>query len=168
VHATFFFLGTQVESHPDLAREVVDRGHEVALHGYGHERQDRTPPQRSAEDLQRGFSVLDESLGVQCRWYRPPYGRMSAAAARTCASLGMSVVYWSTWGLDWERISAARIAEIVTGELDDGGIVLLHDSARYARRQSAAATADAIEVIVENARERGISLTSLGDAVSAA
>ena len=93
---------------------------------------------------------------------------MSAAAARTCASLGMSVVYWSTWGLDWERISAARIAEIVTGELDDGGIVLLHDSARYARRQSAAATADAIEVIVENARERGISLTSLGDAVSAA
>ncbi len=79
----------------------------------------------------------------------------------------MSVVYWSTWGLDWEPISAARIAEITAGELDDGGIVLLHDSARYARRTSAAATADAVGMIAANARERGISLMPLGDAVSA-
>jgi peptidoglycan-N-acetylglucosamine deacetylase len=166
VRATFFLLGTQVESHPALGREVVERGHEIALHGYGHERQDRIDSDRSDEDMRRGYSVLEKHLGVQCRWYRPPYGKMSDGAARTCASLGMSVVYWSAWGLDWEEVGAARIADVVSDQLDDGGILLLHDSARHARRASAAATADALEIIAENARERGMSLISLGEALA--
>lgn len=166
VRATFFLLGTQVECHPALAREVVERGHEIALHGYGHERQDRIDSDRSDEDMHRGYSVLEKHLGVQCRWYRPPYGKMSDGAARTCASLGMSIVYWSAWGLDWEEVGAARIADVVSDQLDDGGILLLHDSARHARRASAAPTADAIEIIAENARERGMSLISLGEALA--
>lgn len=168
VRATFFVLGTQVESHPDLAREVAQRGHEIALHGYGHERQDRIDADHSAEDMRRGFSVLEEHLGVRCRWYRPPYGKMSAGAAQTCASLGMNVVYWSAWGLDWEEVSAGRIAEVASGQLDDGGILLLHDSARNARRASAAPTAEAIETIAENAGALGISLMSLTQALGAA
>ena len=91
---------------------------------------------------------------------------MSDGAARTCASLGMNVVYWSAWGLDWEEVGAARIADVVSDQLDDGGILLLHDSARHARRASAAPTADAVEIIAENARGRGISLISLGEALA--
>jgi len=78
----------------------------------------------------------------------------------------MRVVYWSAWGLDWEEVGAARIADVVSDQLDDGGILLLHDSARNARRASAAPTADAIEIIAENARERGISLISLSEALA--
>jgi len=165
-HATFFVLGTQVEGHLELARDVLHRGHEIALHGYGHERQDRIDSDRSAQDMRRGFSVLEEHLGVRCRWYRPPYGKMSDSAARTCASLGMDVVYWSAWGLDWEGVGAARIADVASGQLDDGGILLLHDSARHARRASAAPTARAIEIIAETARERGISLRSVEEALA--
>lgn len=166
--ATFFVLGSQVESHPELAREVIQRGHEIGLHGYGHERQDRVDFERSAEDMHRGFSAIEQHLGVRCRWYRPPYGKMSAGAAQTCASLGMGVVYWSAWGLDWEEVGAGRIADVASGQLDDGGILLLHDSARHARRASATSTADAIQMIADSARERGFCLTALGDALAAA
>lgn len=166
-HATFFVLGTQVETCPDLARELVQRGHEVALHGYRHERQDRIDPERSAEDVRRGHAILHAQLGAECRWYRPPYGKMSESAARVCSSLGMSVVYWSAWGLDWEEVAAARIADVAAGQLDDGGILLMHDSARYGRRVSATPTIEAIEIIAENAYKRGIPLTSLGEALAA-
>lgn len=165
--STFFFLGTQVESHPDLARHVVECGHEIGLHGYRHERQDRIDSDRSVDDMHHGFAVLEEHLGVRCRWYRPPYGKMSEGAAQTCASLGMNIVYWSAWGLDWEEVPAARIAEVATRQLDDGGILLLHDSARHARRASAAATADAIEILAESTRKQGISLMSLGEVLGA-
>ncbi len=165
--ATFFVLGAQVERHVGLAREVIERGHEIALHGYGHERQDRIDEVTGAEDMRRGYSVLEEHLGIRSRWYRPPYGKMSDGAARTCQSLGMDVVYWSAWGLDWEEVSAARIADVVCDQLDDGGILLLHDSALRARRMSAAPTADAIETIAENAQARGVSLTSLGEVMPA-
>ena len=73
----------------------------------------------------------------------------------------MHLVYWSAWGMDWESLSAERIAEIASADLDDGAILLLHDSARYGRRSSAIPTARAIPLIATQAAERGIALVSL-------
>jgi peptidoglycan-N-acetylglucosamine deacetylase len=165
--ATFFVLGSQLRAAPDLAQEILDRGHELGLHGDGHERHDRIDADSSREDLRRGFAAIEDQLGVRCRWFRPPYGKMSPAASETCSELGLTVVYWSAWGLDWERAEGTRIADVATEQLDDGGIVLLHDSARFARRPSALPTADAIPLIVERADARGIQFVTLGDAVTA-
>jgi len=167
VRATFFVLGSQVQAHGDLARELVSRGHEVGLHGYRHERHDLIDPRRSGDDVRRGFSALEESLDVRCQWYRPPYGKMSAESARCCETLGMRLVYWSGWGLDWEDVGAGRIADVASAQVDDGSILLLHDSARYARRASAIPTAEAIGTIVERARERGLSFVLLRDVIPA-
>jgi peptidoglycan/xylan/chitin deacetylase (PgdA/CDA1 family) len=74
-------------------------------------------------------------------------------------------VYWSAWGLDWEDIGGERIAELVARDLDPGSIVLLHDSARYADRPTAQATAQAIPAIAAAAAARGLEWTTLGDAL---
>jgi peptidoglycan/xylan/chitin deacetylase (PgdA/CDA1 family) len=163
--ATFFLLGTQVAAHPELAQDILRRGHEVGLHGYDHHRHDRIDSSLSRSDLIRGFAVIEDVLGIRCHWYRPPYGKMSAASAEVSQTLGMTPVYWSAWGLDWENVPAQRIADVVCAELGDGGIILLHDSARFARRPSAVPTADAVPEIARRAHARGISLVSLGDAV---
>jgi peptidoglycan/xylan/chitin deacetylase (PgdA/CDA1 family) len=163
--ATFFLLGSQLARHPGLAKEVVRRGHEVGLHGYDHLRHDRVDPALSRSDLLQGFDAVEKTLGIRCQWFRPPYGKMSPAAVEACESLGMTPVYWSAWGLDWENVAPERIAEVVGEQLDDGGIILLHDSARFARRESALATVEAIALIAGRAQEQGISLVSLGDAV---
>jgi peptidoglycan/xylan/chitin deacetylase (PgdA/CDA1 family) len=165
--ATFFLLGTQVVANPELAVEIMKRGHEIGLHGNNHLRHDRTEPSESDKDLRDGFAALENLLGVRCRWYRPPYGKMSPAAAETCEQLGMTIVYWSAWGLDWEEVGADRIATVASSQIDDGGIVLLHDSARYARRGSAAPTAAAIPMLAATAEARGLSLVALRDAVGA-
>jgi peptidoglycan/xylan/chitin deacetylase (PgdA/CDA1 family) len=167
VRATFFVLAEQLERHAELAREMQRRGHEVGLHGFGHERHDRIEGTRSRDDVVRGFDVLAETLGAAPRWYRPPYGKMSDASAEACRELGMTTVYWSAWGLDWEDVDPDRIADVACAQLDAGGIVLLHDSARYARRPSARPTAEAVPLIVERMRERDIALGSLGQAVAA-
>lgn len=164
VHATFFLLGSRLATHPELAREVVSRGHEIGLHGYNHHRHDRIEGTLSRSDLTEGFVAIEETLGIRCRWYRPPYGKMSAASAEVCQELGMTPVYWSAWGLDWEAVAAERIAQVVSDQLDDGGIVLLHDSARFARRPSAQPTAQAIPTIVRRAQDTGLSLVALRDA----
>jgi hypothetical protein len=54
---------------------------------------------------------------------------------------------------------------VTCAQIDDGGIVLLHDSAKYARRESALTTAQAIPMIAARAADRGISLISLEQAV---
>ncbi|HET6865192.1 MAG TPA: polysaccharide deacetylase family protein [Solirubrobacteraceae bacterium] len=165
--ATFFLLGSQATAHPDLALEIARRGHEIGLHGYGHQRHDRIDAASSRDDLARGSAALEDVLGVRCRWYRPPYGKMSAGADDACRELGLTTVYWSAWGLDWEDVDAGRIASVTLSQIDDGGVVLLHDSALYARRTSAQPTADAIPLIAAGVQARGLSLVSLGEAIGA-
>lgn len=164
-HATFFMLASQVRRNPVLAREIHRRGHEIALHGYEHCRHDKLSSEHSRDDVLQGFAAIEQDTGVRCRWFRPPFGRLTPAAADACRELEMTPVYWSAWGIDWESVPADRIAEIASAQLDDGAILLLHDSARYGRRSSAMPTARAIPLIAAHAAERGISLVSLEEAM---
>jgi peptidoglycan/xylan/chitin deacetylase (PgdA/CDA1 family) len=165
VRATFFLLGCRALAEGQLASEIVRRGHEVALHGFDHRRQDRIDAAASLEDLRRGLAAIEDTAGVRCRFYRPPYGKMSGGAADACRQLGLDVVYWSAWGFDWEALDAQRIAATVASGMVGGAVVLLHDSARYGRRASARATAAAIPLIAATAAERRVALTCLGEAL---
>lgn len=164
VRATFFLVGEQLGAHPGIAHQILADGHEVGLHGYTHERHDRIDAQRSYRDVTRGFELLEQLTGNPPRWYRPPFGKMSEASMSACSELGMTPVYWSAWGHDWEDVSAERIADLACGQLSDGGILLLHDSSRYGRRPSARATVDAIAPIAAWADDAQVTLTSLGEA----
>ena len=164
--ATFFLLGEQVMAHRELGREVVERGHEVALHGYGHDDHDSLTETAARDDLARGLGTLEAGVGVRPRFCRPPYGRFSPASYAACEALGLERVYWSGWGGDWEPVPGERIAELASRDLGPGAILVLHDSARYADRESALPTAEAIPAIAERAAELRLRLVTLGDAVA--
>lgn len=164
--ATFFVLGERVLKDPDLAREVADRGHELAVHGTTHYRHDGLSEAGAMRELSTGMKAIETVVGHKPRWYRPPFGRSSPQLASTCADLGLGLVYWTAWGHDWEEISAPEIARRVQRDLSPGAIVLLHDSALYAQRDDAQPTVDAIAIIAEAAREYGSPLVTLGTALS--
>jgi peptidoglycan-N-acetylglucosamine deacetylase len=163
--ATFFLVGEQVEAEPALAREVVARGHDVQLHGYGHVGHDQLTPAEARQDLERGAQALLDATGVEARFYRPPYGRFSSGSYEACRALGWEPVYWSAWGTDWETITPQRIADLVIPDLSAGTVVLLHDSSRYTHRPNAAATVDALPLITAAAAERRLPFLTLADAV---
>jgi peptidoglycan-N-acetylglucosamine deacetylase len=158
--ATFFMVGEQVEAHPELAREVLERGHAVGLHGYRHVEQDELAD--PAADLAAAASAVAAATGHVATLYRPPYGRFSETSYAACLERGLRPVYWSGWGMDWEPIPAERIADLATRDLDAGTIVLLHDSPRYAYRSSARPTAEALPTILGAAAERGLGVVPLG------
>jgi len=166
VHATFFMLGEQLMLHQDIGREVVRRGHEAALHGFAHDEHAELSPQQARDDLARGLGALEASTGRHPRFYRPPYGRFSEHSFKACAWLKMRPVYWSGWGMDWEAIPPARIADLASRDLADGAILLLHDSARYADRESALPTAEALAPLGERALAAGLRLATLSEVVT--
>lgn len=162
--ATFFLVGEQMATAPGLVREMIARGHEIAVHGQRHFRHDRVPAAESVADIEVGYAAVADVTGTSPRFYRPPYGKLTQAGFETCRRLGLEIAYWSTWGLDWEPLPSERIARRVVRDLDDGAIVLLHDSARYAIRSSAAATASSIEAIAADAAARKLDFVTLGEA----
>ena len=70
--ATFFTLGWIAERHPEIVRAIVAQGHEIASHGYGHQRASDLTPAEFTEDIVRAKSLLEDIGGVAVLGYRAP------------------------------------------------------------------------------------------------
>ena len=70
--ATFFTLGWIAERYPTLVRRIVAGGHELASHGYGHERVSDLSPQAFFQDIHRAKTLLQDIAGVAVQGYRAP------------------------------------------------------------------------------------------------
>jgi polysaccharide deacetylase family protein (PEP-CTERM system associated) len=72
IRATFFTLGWIAERYPALVRDIVAGGHELASHGYGHERASDLDRQAFHADVTRAKGVLEDTGGVAVKGYRAP------------------------------------------------------------------------------------------------
>ncbi|MBX3595458.1 XrtA system polysaccharide deacetylase [Sphingomonas sp.] len=72
VKATFFTLGWVAERHPALMRRIAEAGHEVASHGWDHQRVFTMGPAQFRADLSRARAVLEEATGQRICGYRAP------------------------------------------------------------------------------------------------
>jgi polysaccharide deacetylase family protein (PEP-CTERM system associated) len=70
--ATFFTLGWIAERYPQVVRHIVDNGHELASHGYGHQRASDLTPMQFRDDITRAKRLLEDLGGVAVRGYRAP------------------------------------------------------------------------------------------------
>ena len=71
--ATFFVLGWIAEKHPSLVREIAEAGHEVASHGYDHEKLYETSPDLFKSRLERAKKATEDSAGQAVFGHRAPY-----------------------------------------------------------------------------------------------
>lgn len=72
VRGTFFVVGQVAEDEPALVKEVAARGHELALHDWGHLQLDRTDPDRFRADTRRGKALLEDLGDRPVLGYRAP------------------------------------------------------------------------------------------------
>ena len=126
--ATFFVLLTAVRRHPEVLREVVAAGHEVALHGEDH---------RAFTDLPRGSvraclaaarAELEDRTGSRVRWVRPPYGRQTPGTWDAARRAGLTPVMWGPTTWDSRHVGQEERVAHVRGALRPGAILLAHDA----------------------------------------
>jgi polysaccharide deacetylase family protein (PEP-CTERM system associated) len=72
IKATFFVLGWIAERLPNLVREIQERGHEIASHGYDHILCKEQPAEDLKNDLMRSKKLLEDITGTQIYGYRAP------------------------------------------------------------------------------------------------
>lgn len=69
---TFFTLGWIAERYPHLVRLIAMEGHEVASHGYAHQRASDQTPEAFGADIRLAKTVLEDIAGVEVKGYRAP------------------------------------------------------------------------------------------------
>lgn len=72
VKATFFTLGWVAQRHPEMMRRIADAGHEVASHGWDHQRVFRMGREAFAKDLEISRKTIEAASGVRVSGYRAP------------------------------------------------------------------------------------------------
>lgn len=169
--ATFFVLMGRVRRSPGLLADVIDAGHEIALHGVDH----RRLTEMSASEVRRrtldGRHELEDIVGQEVRWFRPPYGAQHLSTWAAIRSTGMEPVVWSNDVADWEDDPVDQIAAR-SHDVRSGSVLLLHDG--YADPTDGvddgpAPTFDRGELtrrILGGLAERGLTTSSLADALT--
>ena len=70
--ATFFTLGWVAERYPQLVRRIVAGGHELASHGYGHQRASDLSEAEFSADIGAAKKLLEDISGEEVKGYRAP------------------------------------------------------------------------------------------------
>ena len=70
--ATFFTLGWVAERYPQMVRRIVSEGHELASHGYGHQRASDLTEAAFFDDVSRAKALLEDLGGQAVQGYRAP------------------------------------------------------------------------------------------------
>lgn len=156
--ATFFVIGRHAEAHPGLVRRMLDDGHEIANHSYGHSRFLNLRFRKAMRaDIMRGFAVLERLCPTASpTLYRPPMGLKNPTLARLQQQLRLRVVAWSLHAGDTRGRGPEAIASRVLGRIRGGDIALFHDGHDLPGRHRTTAVADALERILPELGERGL------------
>lgn len=70
--ATFFTLGWVAERYPQMVRRIVSEGHELASHGYGHQRASDLTEAEFFQDVSHAKALLEDIGGQSVQGYRAP------------------------------------------------------------------------------------------------
>lgn len=70
--ATFFTLGWIAERYPQVVRRIVAEGHELASHGYGHQRASDQSEEAFLADIRQAKHILEDLSGLAVQGYRAP------------------------------------------------------------------------------------------------
>jgi peptidoglycan/xylan/chitin deacetylase (PgdA/CDA1 family) len=153
VTATFFLTGKWASEHPSCATRIVDGGHVIGNHTWGHKDLTQLTDSEIAQEILRADDRFISAFG--CRYFplfRAPYGEVNDRILRVVYDLGFRAVRWSIDTLDAAEgpKTASFIEDRVLRQSDEelsGAIVLMHVG--YTE------TCDALPVIIHNLRERG-------------
>lgn len=164
VPATFFLVGAHVEKYPDIAKEIVARGHEVGNHTWSHVNVPTTPTPELYEEIIRTSLIILDTTGVYPEYIRPPRGMYDGRFRRIADLLGARVVLWTLSSMDWqEGRSAESIVRRVVSLVRPGDILLFHDSGALIGREGASReqTVRSLEGVITGIRAKGLEFVPL-------
>lgn len=163
--ATFFVVGRKVHEHADVVREIHEAGHELALHGYAHDRLYAfKTPSYVKQDIERTQRAIEEACGAVPTLFRPPMAHVSSRTAAGVKRAHVRLVGYSIRGLDGlGGANPERVVDRVERRLARGAVVLLHDAAE--RDDFTPASIEALPRLLDTIDGRGMTTVTMSELI---
>lgn len=155
IPGTFFLLGDRADAHPDLVREYVRRGHQIASHGYDHQRFTALGVLALLDQCKRTEAALGTQLTGR-PWVRPPHGSLGATSIVSLLGAGYTLAMWSLDSCDYgEKSPDALVARCAPERVRPGEVLLFHEGQEW--------TLAALPRIVKNLQAAGYECVTMQD-----
>jgi peptidoglycan-N-acetylglucosamine deacetylase len=126
--ATFFCVGELVERYPDLAREIVRRGHTIENHSHRHVHYFSLLGTRGITDeIGRAQESIAAIVGTAPRFFRAPAGLRNPLLDLVLTRFDLRLASWTRRGFDTVTRDSSVVFDKLTRHLGGGDILLLHD-----------------------------------------
>jgi len=158
VKATFFLRGAWIVDHPDLAKEIAARGHEIESHSYSHPDMTKLTDEQVISELDRAAQAFQTVLNLKPEYFRPPYGASNKHLLELLAAHGIKAsIMWTVDTIDWSNPGVDKIVA-KAAQAKDGSIILMH--------VGGAQTAEALPQIVADLKARGLQPVTVRELLS--
>ena len=133
VSATFFVVGTYIESEPELIQRMIDEGHAVGNHTWHHPNMSGI---ETMEEFKKELTDVEDAFRQttgqeMTKYYRPPQGIYSESNLEMAKELGYQTFFWSLAYVDWyadDQPTREEAFDKLLGRIHPGAIVLLHST----------------------------------------
>lgn len=159
--ATFFQIGSQVESYPNTEKRIASLGCELANHTWEHKWLSSLDADGINYQLDHTNDVVESITGTRPRLMRPPGGFYNETVQ---AEADMPMIYWSVDTEDWKTRDAEKTISAVLDHVRDGDIILMHDLYEQTEKASETIIPELIKkgyqlvTVSELAQARGVTL----------
>lgn len=128
IKATFYVIGSSVDSYPEIVRRIVAEGHEIGNHTYNHPNLTKLSNTMVRQEIDKTRDSIIRAAGVKPRTMRPPYGALLTSQREMLHSeYGYPTILWDVDPLDWKRPGTAVVQSRILSGTKSGSIVLAHD-----------------------------------------
>ena len=163
VRATFFLIGQNAESNPELVKREFDEGHEIGNHTYSHPNVKHISTDRLLNEIENCQNIIEEITGTRPKLFRPPGGFITDNIVTALTENSFTPVLWS-WKQDtkdWSRPTVDYVVNTVLDNLNDGDIILFHDY-----NQQGSPTPAALKIIIPRLKEKGYEFCTVSELMS--
>ena len=125
--ASFFCVGNNVVSYPEVYQQILNEGHVGGNHTYSHPNGWETTLEEYMEDITEASKYIDSNL------FRPPYGRIKRQQANGVIKAmnrdDAKIIMWDVLSADFDTsFSPRQCLNNVISNCTNGSIVVFHDS----------------------------------------
>ncbi len=154
IKCTFFLTGRWAEKFPELAKLIVDNGHEIGNHGYKHDSPNSMSIEQNKADIEKSEKIIKSLTGKQTRLYAPPSGEREDHVIKAADDLGYQTILWTIDTIDWKHPSPDQIVDKILNKATNGAIILMHPTD---------STVTALPTLISELKKQGYKLVTISE-----
>ena len=127
--ATFFCIGKNIDSNPELFQKIKSDNHSIGNHTMNHVNGWKSETNEYIKNVKKCAEILSQKYITKTLLFRPPYGKIKKEQSKILRKLGYKIIMWDVLSADFDQtISPEKCLKNVTKNVKSGSVIVFHDS----------------------------------------